>query len=77
MIAKLRGVLIAAKYRPAHTGEPTAAEIHVIRLAWEGARRGITAKVEWPRLIPALTDSDTVKVRRLNSLNVRSRVETA
>ena len=37
MIAKLRRVLIAAKYRPAHTGEPTPAEIHVIRLAWEGA----------------------------------------
>ena len=37
MIAKLRRVLIAAKYRPAHTGEPRPAEIHVIRLAWEGA----------------------------------------
>jgi hypothetical protein len=36
MIAKLRRVLIAAKYRPTHTGEPTPAEIHVIRLAWEG-----------------------------------------
>lgn len=30
-----------------------------------------------PRLVPALTDSDTMKVRRLNPLNVRSRVETA
>jgi hypothetical protein len=37
MIAKLRRVLIAAKYRPAHAGEPTAGEIDVIRLAWEGA----------------------------------------
>ncbi len=37
MIAKLRRVLIAAKYRPVHPGEPTHAEIHAIRLAWEDA----------------------------------------
>jgi hypothetical protein len=37
MIAKLRRVLIAAKYRPVHPGEPTPAEIHAVRLAWEGA----------------------------------------
>ena len=37
MIAKLRRVLIAAKYRPVHPGEPTQAEIHAVRLAWEGA----------------------------------------
>lgn len=36
MIAKLRRVLIAAKYRPVHPSEPTPQEIHVIRLAWEG-----------------------------------------
>jgi hypothetical protein len=37
MIAKLRRVLIAAKYRPAQPDQPTAAEIHAIRLAWDGA----------------------------------------
>ncbi len=37
MIAKLRRVLIAAKYRPVHSGEPTPEEIHAVRLAWEGA----------------------------------------
>ncbi len=37
MIAKLRRVLIAAKYRPVHTGEPTPEEIHAVRLAWEDA----------------------------------------
>jgi hypothetical protein len=37
MIAKLRRVLIAAKYLPAHPGEPTPAEIHAVRLAWETA----------------------------------------
>jgi hypothetical protein len=37
MIAKLRRVLIAAKYQPSHPTEPTPAEIHAIRLAWEGA----------------------------------------
>ena len=34
MIAKLRRVLIAAKYRPVHPGEPTQAEIHAVQLAW-------------------------------------------
>jgi len=37
MIAKLRRVLIAAKYRPVHPGDPTPAEIHAIRLAWDAA----------------------------------------
>jgi hypothetical protein len=37
MIAKLRRVLIAAKYRPGQPSEPTPAEIHAVRLAWEGA----------------------------------------
>jgi hypothetical protein len=37
MIAKLRRVLIAAKYRPVHTAEPTPEEIHTVQLAWEGA----------------------------------------
>jgi hypothetical protein len=37
MIAKLRRVLIAAKYQPVHAGEPTPEEIHAVRLAWEGA----------------------------------------
>ena len=37
MIAKLRRVLIAAKYRPVRPCEPTPEEIHVIRLAWESA----------------------------------------
>jgi hypothetical protein len=37
MIAKLRRVLIAAKYRPAHPREPTPEEIHALRLAWEDA----------------------------------------
>ncbi len=37
MIAKLRRVLIAAKYRPVHPCEPTPPEIHAIRLTWEGS----------------------------------------
>jgi hypothetical protein len=37
MIAKLRRVLIAAKYQPRHPTEPTPAEIHAIRLAWDAA----------------------------------------
>jgi hypothetical protein len=37
MIAKLRRVLIAAKYRPVQPATPTPAEIHAVRLAWEGA----------------------------------------
>ena len=36
MIAKLRRVLIAAKYRPVQPTEPSQAEIHAVRLAWEG-----------------------------------------
>jgi len=35
MIAKLRRVLIATQYRPSHPDQPTPAEIHVLRLAWE------------------------------------------
>jgi hypothetical protein len=35
MHAKLRRVLIATKYRPAHPDQPTPTEIHTIRLAWE------------------------------------------
>ena len=35
MIAKLRRVLIAAKYRTSHRDQPTPEEIQVIRLAWE------------------------------------------
>ena len=37
MIAKLRRVLIAAKYLPVHPGEPTPEEIHAVRMAWESA----------------------------------------
>lgn len=37
MTAKLRRVLIAARYRPVHPCEPTPPEIHAIRLAWEGS----------------------------------------
>lgn len=36
MIAKLRRVIIAARYRLAHPCEPTLEEISVPRLAWEG-----------------------------------------
>jgi hypothetical protein len=36
MIAKLRRVLIAAKYRPAYPREPAPAESHAVGLAWEG-----------------------------------------
>lgn len=35
MIAKLRRVLIAARYRPPRPSQPTPAEIDAIRLAWE------------------------------------------
>jgi hypothetical protein len=35
MIAKLSRVLIAAKYRPSRSDQPTPAEIRTIRLAWE------------------------------------------
>lgn len=35
-LAKLRRVLIAAKYRPVHPTEPTdPTEIHALRLAWD------------------------------------------
>jgi hypothetical protein len=37
MLAKLRRVLIAAKYRASRPGQPTLEEINVICLAWEGA----------------------------------------
>src|SRR6266516_2709479 len=37
MIAKLRRVLVAAKYRPVQVAPPTPAEIHAITLAWEAA----------------------------------------
>jgi hypothetical protein len=37
MLAKLRRVLIAARFRTSHTGQPTPEEIHAIRLAWEDA----------------------------------------
>jgi hypothetical protein len=37
MIAKLRRVLIAARYLPSRPDQPTPAEIHTIRLAWETA----------------------------------------
>ncbi|MCA1603723.1 MAG: transposase [Acidobacteria bacterium] len=35
MIAKLHRVLIAARFRPSRPDEPTPAEIHTIRLAWD------------------------------------------
>jgi hypothetical protein len=35
MLAKLRRVLIAARFRASHHGQPTPEEIHAIRLAWE------------------------------------------
>jgi DDE superfamily endonuclease len=37
MLAKLRRVLIAARFRVSHPGQPTPEEIHAIRLAWEDA----------------------------------------
>ena len=37
MLAKLRRVLIAAKFRASHPDQPTPEEINVIRLAWEDA----------------------------------------
>jgi hypothetical protein len=37
MTAKLRRVLIAAKFKPLHPDQPQPAEIHAIRLAWEDA----------------------------------------
>ncbi|ABD12437.1 IS4 family transposase [Frankia sp. B2] len=35
LLAKHRRVLIATKYQPAHPEQPTPAEIHTLRLAWE------------------------------------------
>jgi len=35
MAAKLRRVLIAARFRASHHDQPTPEEIHAIRLAWE------------------------------------------
>jgi hypothetical protein len=37
MHAKLRRVLIAAKYRPARPDQPTPEEIHAVQMAWEAA----------------------------------------
>jgi len=37
MLAKLRRVVIAAKFRASHPDQPTPEEIHAIRLAWEDA----------------------------------------
>ncbi len=42
MIAKLRQVLIAAKYRPVHPAEPGPGGIHAVQRAWEGTA-GCTA----------------------------------
>ena len=35
MTAKLRRVLIAARFRPSRPDQPTPEEIRAIRLAWE------------------------------------------
>jgi protein tyrosine phosphatase (PTP) superfamily phosphohydrolase (DUF442 family) len=35
MAAKLRRVLIAARFKPSRRDQPTCEEIHAIRLAWE------------------------------------------
>jgi hypothetical protein len=37
MTAKLRRVIIAAKFKPLHHDQPKPEEIHAIRLAWEDA----------------------------------------
>jgi hypothetical protein len=37
MLAKLRRVLIAVRFRASRPGQPTPEEIHAIRLAWEAA----------------------------------------
>ena len=37
MTAKLRRVIIAAKFKPVHADQPEPQEIHAIRLAWEDA----------------------------------------
>jgi hypothetical protein len=36
MAAKLRRVIIAARFRASHPDQPTPGEISIIRLAWEG-----------------------------------------
>ena len=36
MTAKLRRVIIAARFRASHPDQPTPEEISIIRLAWEG-----------------------------------------
>jgi len=35
MLAKLRHVIIAARFKPSRPDQPTREEIHAIRLAWE------------------------------------------
>lgn len=47
MLAKLRRVLIAARFRASRPDQPTPGEIRAIHLAWENAG-GITTKVELP-----------------------------
>jgi hypothetical protein len=37
MTAKLRRVLIAARFKPSRPDQPTREEIHAIRLAWANA----------------------------------------
>jgi hypothetical protein len=37
MTAKLRRVIIAARFKAARPDQPTPAEIHALRLAWEDA----------------------------------------
>ena len=46
MAAKLRRVIIAARFKASRPDQPTPEEISVLRLAWEDARR-ITTKVEY------------------------------
>ena len=49
MTAKLRRVIIAARFKPVHANQPEPQEIHAIRLAWEDAEdlAAYTAKVEF------------------------------
>ncbi len=37
MLAKLRRVIIAARFMPTRTGQPTAREIHAVQQAWAAA----------------------------------------
>jgi len=37
MAAKLRRVIIAARFKASHPDQPTPEEINVLRLAWEDA----------------------------------------